>query len=58
MVLQNMQTVDVPIYDFTKHQRSDEVRIVEPADVVIFEGILVLHMQKVCCTVELPLSNA
>ena len=35
---QAMKTVEVPIYDFTKHQRSTETRRVEPADVVILEG--------------------
>eukprot|EP00798_Chlamydomonas_sp_ICE-L_P007038 gene7038-131_t len=41
------KAVDVPIYDFTKHQRATEVRRVEPADVVIIEGILVLCMEHV-----------
>ncbi len=31
-----------PIYDFAKHLRSDEVIRVEPAPVVVVEGILVL----------------
>ncbi|BDA43816.1 Uridine kinase-like protein 4 [Coccomyxa sp. Obi] len=45
--LKNMTAVDVPIYDFTSHQRSREVRRVEPADVVIIEGILVLHIEEI-----------
>jgi len=45
--LQHMQQVDVPIYDFITHQRSSETRRVEPADVVIIEGIMVLHMEEV-----------
>lgn len=46
--LQAMQPVQVPVYDFKKHQRSKlETRRVEPADVVIVEGILVLHMEAV-----------
>ena len=43
--LQAMRHVSVPIYDFTRHQRSSQTRRVEPADVVIVEGILVLHMK-------------
>ncbi|KAK9826746.1 hypothetical protein WJX81_004221 [Elliptochloris bilobata] len=43
--LKAMRAVEVPIYDFTRHQRSSETRRVEPADVVILEGILVLHME-------------
>lgn len=44
-----MQPVDVPVYDFTTHQRSKtETRRVEPADVIVIEGILVLHIPEVC----------
>ncbi len=32
-----MRAVEIPIYDFTRHQRSSETRRVEPADVVILE---------------------
>ena len=35
-------TVPVPIYDYTNHDRSDEVRMVAPARIVVVEGILVL----------------
>lgn len=45
--LRAMQPVQVPVYDFTLHQRAQETRRVEPADVVIVEGILVLHMEPV-----------
>ena len=40
--------VEVPIYDFVTHSRKeDESVTVEPADVIIVEGILVLAMQEV-----------
>ncbi len=35
-------TVPVPVYDFTIHDRSDDVRMVKPASIVVVEGILVL----------------
>ncbi len=35
-------TVPVPIYDFTHHDRSDRVRLLQPAAIVVVEGILVL----------------
>jgi uridine kinase len=44
---QKKKAVDVPVYDFKLHQRSKETRRVEPADVVIVEGIMVLHMEEV-----------
>lgn len=35
------RAVDIPIYDFSTHLRTPETRRVEPAPVVIVEGILV-----------------
>jgi len=35
----------VPIYDFKTHSRSKETIVVEGADVILFEGILVLYMK-------------
>jgi uridine kinase len=35
--------VPVPIYDYTNHDRSGEVRLVHPARIVVVEGILVLY---------------
>lgn len=34
--------VEVPVYDYTIHDRSDVSEVVEPARVVVVEGILVL----------------
>eukprot|EP00884_Botryococcus_braunii_P007954 jgi/Botrbrau1/1715/Bobra.116_2s0057.1 len=45
--LKAMKAVNVPEYDFTLHQRSEKCRKVEPADVVIVEGIMVLHMEEI-----------
>ena len=35
--------VPVPVYDYTVYDRTDEVRIVRPAQIVVVEGILVLY---------------
>ena len=37
------EAVPAPTYDFTVHNRSEIVRWVEPAPVIVVEGILVLH---------------
>ena len=39
--LRDGQPVEIPIYDFTSHTRTDRTRRVEAASVVIVEGILV-----------------
>jgi len=40
------KTIEVPVYDFTKHNRSSETRRVTSAGVVIVEGILLLSNPK------------
>jgi uridine kinase len=42
-MLANGQPVPVPIYDFTIYDRTDEVRMLPPARIVVVEGILVLY---------------
>jgi uridine kinase len=37
------ESVMAPTYDFAVHNRSDVVREVQPAPVIVVEGILVLH---------------
>lgn len=39
----NGKTIDKPIYDFEAHDRKDETIKVEPRDIIIVEGILVLE---------------
>ncbi|PIE32124.1 MAG: uridine kinase [Ilumatobacter coccineus] len=39
-------TIEVPIYDYTIHNRSSECELVRPSRVVIVEGILVLWEQQ------------
>lgn len=41
-ILRSGKAVERPVYDFSKHLRSTEVVRIEPAPVVIVEGILVL----------------
>ncbi|MFQ5407055.1 MAG: uridine kinase [Anaerolineales bacterium] len=35
------RAVDIPVYDFTRHARTDETQRIEPHRVVIVEGILI-----------------
>lgn len=41
--LLNGRVVEAPVYDYATHARLPSTRRVEPADVVIVEGLLVLH---------------
>jgi len=37
------QSIEKPVYDYVQHTRAEEVIHVEPVDVIILEGILVLE---------------
>ena len=41
--LRNGQAIDCPVYDFTRHNRSDETIRLEPKPVIIVEGILIFE---------------
>lgn len=40
------QAVEKPVYDYALHTRSEEIIMVEPKDVIILEGILVLEDER------------
>jgi uridine kinase len=40
--LKAMQPVDLPIYDFTRHSRTDQSIRIDPQRVILVEGILIL----------------
>ncbi|OIK17033.1 uridine kinase [Bacillus sp. MUM 116] len=40
------EPIEKPVYDYSLHTRSDEVIPVEPKDVIILEGILVLEDER------------
>lgn len=46
MNLLQQQPIDKPVYDYVQHTRSEEVIHVEPKDVIIVEGILVLEDKR------------
>jgi uridine kinase len=45
--LKAMQPVDMPVYDFVHHCRSDEVKHVKPTKLIIFEGIMVFYDRRI-----------
>lgn len=45
-MLKNGKSVECPIYDYVQHNRSNKRIKIEPRKVIILEGILVLHNEK------------
>ncbi len=41
------QAIDKPLYDFVRHGRLTEVDRVEPADIIVVEGILTFHRKEI-----------
>ncbi len=50
--LRRGEAIDKPVYNFAEHIRSDETTRIEPAPVVIVEGILVLSDPKICAQLD------
>lgn len=40
--------IEMPVYDYTIHNRSEEVVVVNPAPVIVLEGILIFAEQSLC----------
>ncbi|TFZ40684.1 uridine kinase [Soehngenia longivitae] len=44
--LMNWEPIEKPIYDFENHNRKKETILVEPKDIIILEGILILYDEE------------
>ena len=51
--LKNGSSVNCPIYDYSIHDRGQDIRIVEPADVIILEGILIFENKDVLSRLDI-----
>lgn len=40
------EAVNVPVYDFTKHRRTEETVLVEPSPIILVDGILIFTRRK------------
>ena len=46
--LKEWQAIEMPVYDYSQHNRSDQVIVVHPAPVLILEGILIFAEEELC----------
>lgn len=49
------ETVEIPIYDFVNHCRSEETYKVAPSDIILIEGILVLYIKELRSMLDMKL---
>jgi uridine kinase len=45
--LANGDAIDKPVYDFVRHRRAPETERVEPADVIVIDGVLLLVEERI-----------
>ena len=45
--------IEIPAYDFATHTRTGEVTVVQPEEIVILDGILLLHFRPVRDLIDL-----
>lgn len=46
-MLKNGESIDCPVYDYSQHNRSEEVLRIEPKPVILVEGILLLADERI-----------
>lgn len=46
-VLKDGQSTQIPTYDFATHTRKKETLLIQPAPIIIVDGILILHVPEV-----------
>ena len=51
--LRDGNSIDTPVYDFSTHTRSNESKIVTPADLVVLDGILLLAFPEIIDLLDL-----
>lgn len=49
------EAVDCPVYDYTRHDRSSDIRHVEPASVIILEGILIFENKELLSRLDMKI---
>ena len=48
------QPVHVPVYDFTTHRRTDQTVLVEPAPIILVDGILIFTKRRLRELMDIP----
>jgi uridine kinase len=49
------RAVTCPVYDYSIHDRSDQVIVVQPAKVIIVEGILIFQSRELCKEMDIKI---
>lgn len=47
------RAIDAPVYDYARHDRSTETRYIEPAEIILLEGIHALSLPEIAPLIDL-----
>lgn len=53
--LKRGESIECPVYDFTIHDRSDEVTIINPSEVLLIDGILIFENKELCQEMDIKI---
>ena len=53
--LKRGHSVTCPVYDYSIHDRSEETITIEPAKVIVVEGILIFHNKELCRQMDIKI---
>ena len=53
--LKQGKSVECPVYDFTVHDRSDKTVTIQPARVIVVEGILIFQSAELCRLLDIKI---
>ncbi len=48
-------TIECPVYDYTIHNRTSEVTLIQPRKVIIVEGILIFENKELCKLMDIKI---
>lgn len=51
--LKEGKSVEIPVYDYSIHNRTDRTILVEPAPVIVLEGILIFAEPELCSLMDI-----
>lgn len=54
-LLKEGKPIECPVYDYTIHNRGNEVTVVEPQKVIIVEGILIFENKALCDLMDIKI---
>lgn len=54
-LLRQGKSINKPTYDFVKHNRSSKTELIEPAEVIIVEGIMIFAIPELCKMFDIKL---